>query len=288
MKKIISIGMAVFSGFCVLSAFYSEKTVVDYIAPAVLVGFLTYFQFSLSHDTFKSKGAAQWISGVGAVVLFAMAVAGNTVFWLAKTNTDSARLATLERKLDTAQNDKITAIALLNNCNSVVVKGCIKPRGDDLKAKEQAFNEALAAYNTMLSSIAKQESFKIASSVIGEINQKQFLFVRAFVGSFFLELGIVYFYVLSCAVPISLKPLDSQPEQESKLEISISKETELDVKIYDVWVDFKMKGLLRTDLMPISMKSFAEAVWGKGKYGGSYALIVKESLKSQGIITEQV
>lgn len=283
MKKIISIAMAIFSGLCVLVAFYSEKHAVDYIAPAVLVGFLTYLQFSLSHDAFKLKGLAQWLSGAGAVVLFVMAVAGNTVYWLSRSNTDSARLATLERNLKLADADKVTAIALLNNCNPVVVKGCIKPRSDDLKAKEAVFNNALIAYNAMLSSISKQESFKIASSVVGEINQKQFLFLRALIGSFFLELGIVYFYVLSCSNPLD-KPVTAVESFKKKV-YDITNRNDLtddDKAVFTAWEQFDADGKTLKNNMPGVMSHFTVAAFGK--QGGQWAEKAEESLRKLEIV----
>jgi len=270
MKKAISIGMSVFSGFCVLSAFYSEKTMIDYVAPAIMVAFLTYLQFSLSHDAIKQKGAAQWLSGTGALFLFVMAVAGNTIFWLAKTNTDSARLTVLERNLKLAETDKITSIAIRKNCKDDVVKGCIKPADADRKEKEQAFNNALITYNTMLSSISKQESFKIASSIVGEINQKQFLFVRAFVGSFFLEFGIVYFYLLSCAIPVESKSQALHPVAETQADFAtqlapiIAKKTYTDKEqeCLTLYEDYESKGLILANGLPSSSSQFAAKLYG--------------------------
>lgn len=294
MKKtnlILSITCAIFSGLCALFAIYSGASAIECIAAIFLVGFLTYLQFQWFDILFYGTGdVKRSFAGIGAVLLFCVQVSGNTVFWLSSQSTEAARLAVLEHNLKIAEGDKITYQALLSNCNNMVVKGCIKPRSEELKAKEQAFNAALSAYNMQIKAITHTDSFKIASSFFGGIDHKQFIFLRALIGSFFFEIGIIYCWLSSRSKPLD-KPIIEDSIEESGLNKIVRKLknrddlTPLQKKVLDVHEEWSKDGKIMPNGMPPNPGQFAVAVHGAGKQGGTYTLTAITALFLLGLIT---
>lgn len=292
MKKsnlILAITGATFSGLCTLNALYAGASSIEFIAALFLVGFLTYLQFQWFDVVFYGTGdTKRAFAGVGAIVLFCAQVTGNSFFWTGSQNTEAASLAVLEHNLKIAEQDKITAQALLSNCNNVVVKGCITPRSAELKAKEQAFNAALLAYNAQSKAITHTDSFKIASSFMGGIDHKQFIFLRALIGSFFFEIGVIYCWLASRA-----KPLDKRDTAENeslkktvKSIINLSELTEMQAQVLAAYEIFSEKELILMNGLPSPMSWFTVEAFGSGKQGSTHKNNAINALYQLGFISE--
>jgi len=293
MKKtnlILAIIGAIFSGLCALNAIYSGTTAPEFIAASFLVGFLTYLQFQWFDVLFYGIGdTKRAFAGIGAVFLFCIQVSGNTFFWLSSQSTEAARLVVLEHNLKIAENDKITALALLNNCNDVVVKGCIKPRSEELKVKELAFNTALSTYNTQIKAITHTDSFKIASSFFGGIDHKQFFFLRALIGSFFFEIGIIYCWLSSRSKP--LDKLDTVENESLKKTVesirNLSDLTEIQSQVLAAYELYDTKDQILRNGLPSPMSQFTVAAFGAGKQGSTHKNNAINALYQLGFITEE-
>jgi len=287
---ILSIACATFSGLCALNALYSGSTAIEFIAAVFLIGFLTYLQFQWFDVVFYGSGDTKRVfSCIGAVVLFCVQVSGNTVFWLSSQNTEAASLAVLEHNLKIAEHDKITAIAVRQNCRDDVVKGCIKPADEDKKAKEQAFNSALSQYNNQVKAITHTDSFKIAASFLGGIDHKQFIFLRALVGSFFFEIGVIYCWLSSRA-----KPLDKRDVEENnalkktvKSIINLSDLTEMQAQVLAAYDAYDAKDQILRNGLPSPMSQFTVAAFGSGKQGSTHKNNAINALFQLGFITEE-
>lgn len=266
MKKInliLSIGFSVLSITWTVSAFYSNSGLVEHLSSFLLVGFLTYLQFQWSDIAFRSKDLKQALSAFGATILFCLAVSGNTLFWLSANNTEAARLAISERKVSLAQTDKITAIAIRNNCDSKMARGCITPADANIRAKEAILTAALSEYNSQIGAITNSDSFKIAASYVSGLDYKKFIFLRSLIGSLLLEIGIVF-----CWLSSRRSPLDLQLTGENTLKKTVDDLKSLDdlspvaLKVLAAHEKFMDEGRILPNGLPAQQSQFGAVVFG--------------------------
>lgn len=281
--------MIFFSACFNIKSFFSDLTGIEFFGSCAVVFFVAFAQFYLSRH---ASGLAGWSwSKVGCIglvsVMFMVSVFGASAFWMTTQNSDYMKLRAAEIEMTNANSARITALAILNNCNHVVMAKCVTPRTADYKAAEQEFNKKSNAYHGMVAAQSKSETMKILSESFG-LSIKQYFFYRAFVLSFLLETLIVVFSVLSASIPID-KPVEDDNQALKKTVDRIKNRgqlSEIQRQVLAAYESYEEQEKILKNGLPSPMSQFCVNAFGANKQGGTHKKNAVTALYQLGFIDQ--